>query len=210
MQINTINPSFIKSISHISQAIPPQCTEIAMLGRSNVGKSSLINLLLGTKLAKSSSTPGKTRLINFFSATFRLKSDEKILDIPLVLIDFPGFGYAKVDKGTKREWDRNLSEFIAHRSSIKLFCHLIDSRHINLDMDSNISAFLHQCKRADCNIIQIYTKADKLNSKDLAALKNCLVISALRTKEKDLFSLKKAIIEGGLGNDLMSIFSNTD
>ena len=88
---------------------PLSISEVAFVGRSNVGKSSLINALTHKKaLAKSSSTPGKTRLINFFHIAF--VKDE--MSYHAQLVDLPGFGYAKVSKTTKEEWQKNLTEYI--------------------------------------------------------------------------------------------------
>lgn len=177
--------SFIKSITNIKDAPPNIYPEIVMLGRSNVGKSSLINILLNKKLAKSSNTPGKTKLINFFATKWKL--EDEIFN--LTIIDLPGFGYAKVDKVTKQLWDKNLSEFLMYRNSIKLFCHLIDSRHQDLEIDKTILKFLESTlkinakkSREDCKILNIYTKADKLNKSSLMKLKqeNKLYFSCLK------------------------------
>lgn len=180
MQIQVLDSKFLTSSSSIKNAPPLDVTEIAILGRSNVGKSSFINSLLNKKLAKSSSTPGKTRLINFFEAYFNFK-DEMLNNqsIRIKIIDLPGFGYAKVDKKTKKQWDINLSEFLQTRSSIKLFCHLIDSRHKDLQIDKDINAFLESFKKNDSKILKIFTKSDKLSKNDLANLRknNALYIS---------------------------------
>lgn len=165
--VHVVESKFMKSIENILHAPSILHTEIAILGRSNVGKSTLINLLLNhNNLAKSSSTPGKTRLINFFKTTWKRDN----IKYEFHLIDFPGFGYAKVSKDLKKQWDINLSAFLVNRCSIKLFIHLIDSRHINLPMDSNIRDFLNKIKRGDCNIIEVYTKGDKLKKSDLLSL----------------------------------------
>ena len=87
------------------------------------------------------------------------------------ILDFPGFGYAKVSKAEKRSWDRHLSEFLQKRDSIKLYVHLIDSRHQNLKIDDEIFAFLSRFKRGDSAILQVFTKADKLGKNELSLLK---------------------------------------
>ena len=166
--ICVLSSSFVKSIEHKSQAPDVLYREIAILGRSNVGKSSLINLLLNNKnLAKSSSTPGKTRLINFFLSSWKM--DDTIYD--LRFIDFPGFGYAKVSKKERNAWDRNLSEFLKARTCIKLFIHLIDSRHTNLAIDEEIGLFLDSVAGADSKILRVFTKCDKLNKNEYIRLK---------------------------------------
>ncbi len=201
-EIKVLQSSFIQSAQKTFDVFSPYCTEIAILGRSNVGKSSIINLLLNHKLAKSSSTPGKTRLINFFSTTWEIISKDKSklnsnIRIPFIIIDFPGFGYAKVSKNEKKMWDRNLTDFINKRQNIKLFCHLIDSRHTNLDIDSKIDDFLHEiiCNRKDCKILKIYTKEDKLSKNELYKLKDKLTISTLKKSYNSTQNLYKSILQ---------------
>ncbi len=149
--------SFVKSAEKIDQVLDEGTSEVAFIGRSNVGKSSIINALTKRKgLAKSSSTPGKTRLINFFDIKF--KKDEEDFDARLV--DLPGFGYARVSKSMKHEWQKTLTKFIKERSSIKLFVHLVDSRHPNLEIDKEVSAYLHEICKEDQKIMVIFTKAE--------------------------------------------------
>ncbi|MFC3867783.1 ribosome biogenesis GTP-binding protein YihA/YsxC [Helicobacter equorum] len=168
----TKNARFLTSAQHIAQAPSPQSSEIVFLGRSNVGKSSFLNILLGKKLAKSSATPGKTQLINFFGVEF-IKNNEIL---PLVFVDLPGFGYAKVSKETKAKWEKNLLEFLQKRSAIKLFIHLRDARHPNLAQDDEVLQFLTNLKRGDQEIVTIFTKADKLTQSKIAKLKNSRAI----------------------------------
>lgn len=160
--------SFVTSSVSLDETLAANLSEIAFLGRSNVGKSSLINALTNTKgLAKSSSTPGKTRLINFFNVTF-VKDEENYLSR---FVDLPGFGYARVSKSLKKEWQKNLTEFITNRSSIRLFVHLIDSRHPNLAIDAEVAEYLEQIRRADQQILTLFTKSDKLKQTDISALR---------------------------------------
>ncbi len=175
--------SFVKSAEKMDQVLDEDCSEVAFIGRSNVGKSSIINALTKRKgLAKSSSTPGKTRLINFFDIVFK-KNDQ---DYSARLVDLPGFGYARVSKSMKNEWQRTLTKFIKERESIKLFIHLVDSRHPELEIDKEVSAYLHEICREDQIILVIFTKADKLKQKDVSALKkiypNCLTVSSSKGK----------------------------
>ena len=195
-QVCVLSSSFVKSIEHKSQAPSVLYSEIAILGRSNVGKSSIINLLLNNKnLAKSSSTPGKTRLINFFLSSWRL--DGVVYD--LRFIDFPGFGYAKVSKEERNMWDRNLSAFLKVRDSIKLFIHLIDSRHTNLVIDNEIKNFLNSVLRTDSKILSVFTKSDKLTKNDLIKLKqnNCLCVS--HNDKQSIESLRLMILNSLYG-----------
>ena len=162
-----LSPHFLTSASKLSECPSADCVEIAILGRSNVGKSSFINLFLGKNgLAKRSSTPGKTQLINFFGAEY-VDEDKKIA---FKIVDLPGFGYAKVSKDQKREWDKNLVEFLSQRNSIKLFLHLIDSRHLDLKNDKMVAEFLQGFMRGDQRILEIYTKADKLKNQEKMSL----------------------------------------
>lgn len=193
-----LNAKFLISVSKIDEAPQPIYTEIVFLGRSNVGKSSLVNTLCKNKnLAKSSSTPGKTQLINFFEVDCKKDEDK----FKLIFIDLPGFGYAKVSKKTKAIWNKNLDEFLKERSSIKLFIHLIDSRHENLDIDTNLDLYLDSFIRADQKIITVFTKADKLNqsqkAKIINANKNAILVSNL--KKSGIDKLEQKIILESLG-----------
>ncbi len=170
--------------------------EVAFMARSNVGKSSLLNALTNRKsLAKVSSTPGKTRLINYFKVTFidrenSLKNEAKFVDLP-------GFGYAKVSKSIKADWEKNLTDFISSRKQIKLFIHLIDCRHPHLDIDNSVLEFLQQNVTPDQVILQIFTKIDKLNQKEQGALRrdypNAIMIS--NTKKRGLSKLTSIIYD---------------
>lgn len=159
---------FVKSASKLDESTPEGISEIAFIGRSNVGKSSIINALCHRKdLAKSSSTPGKTRLINFFHVT--LVKEEKSYHIQLV--DLPGFGYAKVSHALKDEWQKHLNEYLQKRLSIRLFVHLIDSRHPFLENDVEVQTYLEKICRPDQCIVKIFTKADKLKQSEISIIK---------------------------------------
>jgi GTP-binding protein len=162
------NASFLTSTPSIDDSIPNDMSEVAFLGRSNVGKSSFINALTNHKnLAKSSSTPGKTRLINFFGIIF---NDEEN-DFQARFVDLPGFGYAKVSKSMQKEWQKNLTNFIEQRSSIRTFIFLIDARHPSLEIDKEVYTYLQTLCKPDQKILIFFTKADKLKQKDLSVLK---------------------------------------
>jgi GTP-binding protein len=158
---------FVKSAQSKADSLNEDKSEIVFLGRSNVGKSSTINAYTNKKgLAKSSSTPGKTRLINFFDIDY---SDKENI-YPLRLVDLPGFGYAKVSKTIKEEWQKNLVDFITDRVSIRLFIHLRDARHPNMNIDKEVEAFILSIIRPDQKYITLFTKIDKLNQKERYAL----------------------------------------
>ena len=169
--MNLIDAKFLQSAQSIEDSPPPSVAEVAFLGRSNVGKSSLLNTLTNRKgLAKSSSTPGKTQLINYFEIKFKTGNEE----LPYLFarfVDLPGFGYAKVAKSLKAEWNRNLTAYLEQRPNLQIFVHLIDSRHPLLDIDKNVDEFLKTIKRGDQIIVQAFTKIDKLKMNDLAKLK---------------------------------------
>lgn len=169
--IEIINSVFMTSAPHIR--LSPENSlqnEVAFMARSNTGKSSILNTLTQRKsLAKVSSTPGKTRLINYFDVEFMDRDTGIKLDAKLV--DLPGFGYAKVAKSLKTDWESNLTDFITQRQQLRVFVHLIDARHPDLDLDHSVSEYLEQICRKDQFILNIFTKIDKLNQKELNELK---------------------------------------
>ena len=193
MKITEAN--FLQSAQGIADSPSPDRAEVAFLGRSNVGKSSLLNTLTNRKgLAKSSSTPGKTQLINYFEIKFKTGNEE----LPYLFarfVDLPGFGYAKVAKSLKAEWNRNLTAYLEQRPNLQIFVHLIDSRHPLLDIDKNVDEFLKTIKRGDQIIVQAFTKIDKLKMNDLAKLKreypDGIFISNL--KKKGMIDLQNKI-----------------
>lgn len=244
---------FIISATNFSQSPHFALSEVAFLGRSNVGKSSLINALTRQKnLAKSSATPGKTRLINFFEVNFKLNLKEQNLSIladknasqnlrensgvnlnsnakacknlnsstnssqnaefqsensnqsdkfTLIFVDLPGFGYAKVSHAQRAEWDKNLDEFLKKRQAIRLFVHLRDARHENLALDESINEYLQSLKSPSQSILQVFTKADKLNQSQKTRLcktyPNALLVSS--AKNTGLAQLENALITHTLG-----------
>jgi GTP-binding protein len=182
-----VSALFIKSSPNIDEAVAEGVLEVAFLGRSNVGKSSLINALTCKKqLAKSSSTPGKTQLINFFDIDYE---DEDKSRFKARFVDLPGFGYAKVSKEKKRDWNKSLNSFISSRVSVRVFVHLIDARHTNLDIDIGVSEYLNFIARPDQKILNIYTKADKLTQKETGLIlkkdKDAMLVSVLKKRGID-------------------------
>ena len=166
-----VDAKFLQSAQSVNDSPAPNVAVVAFLGRSNVGKSSILNSLTSRNgLAKSSSTPGKTQLINYFEIKFKTKNEET----PYLFarfVDLPGFGYAKVAKSLKAEWNKNLTGYLQLRPNLQIFVHLIDSRHPDLEIDKNVDEFLKEIKRGDQIIVNAFTKIDKLNSSELSKLK---------------------------------------
>jgi len=159
---------FIKSAQSIADSLPEDMSEVVFLGRSNVGKSSTLNSLTQRKnLAKSSATPGKTQLINFFETRYLYNE----ASYPVRFVDLPGFGYAKVSKTLKEVWQKNLVEFIQHRVSIRLFIHLRDARHPHAKIDDDVQTYISEFIRPDQRYLTVFTKIDKLNQKERNKLK---------------------------------------
>jgi GTP-binding protein len=123
--------------------------EVAFAGRSNVGKSSLINRLLGRRaLARTSSTPGRTRTINFYA-----------VNDGFLCVDLPGYGYARVSRIVQEGWWRLVEEYLAHRAPLRGVVHLMDARHPPTDHDRELQEFLAAI-RVPC--LHVLTKADKV------------------------------------------------
>ena len=139
---------FVVSNTHAEKCPKPDRAEIAFIGRSNVGKSSLINLLTGVKeLAKTSQKPGKTQLINHF-----------MIDDRWYLVDLPGYGFAKVSKDKKDKWEKMISNYLTKRSNLCGVFVLIDSR---LEPQKIDLEFLNWCGEENIPFVVVFTKADK-------------------------------------------------
>ncbi len=154
---------FITSSSEVSQCPPEQIPEYAFIGRSNVGKSSLINMLVDRKkLAKTSSTPGKTRLINHFK-----------INHEWFLCDLPGYGYAKVSKKDRDTFAKMIEKYATQRTNLVCFFVLVDARHKPQQLDLDFIEWL-----GDSNLpfVIVLTKIDKVSqtvkSTNLLLLKN--------------------------------------
>ena len=158
--MNQLNASFIVSAEKLSQCPEFNLPEFPLLGRSNVGKSSFINALANNKkLAKTSNTPGKTRLINFFNF-----SDN------FIVADLPGYGYAKVSKEAQARWQKYLEEYLLKREQIKSLIQFIDARH---DIQKNDMQMREWVKAYDLPIFTVVTKIDYIpRGKHLKVLQN--------------------------------------
>ncbi len=152
MKITSAN--FTKSAFNETHWTTDGLPEIAFLGRSNVGKSSLLNSLLQRKgLARTSNTPGRTQSINFF-----------LVNEKFYFVDLPGYGYAKVSKAMRADWGKMAEEYLANRQELILSIHLVDSRHKPTELDRQLHEWLVYHQQ---NHIVVATKADKLSNNKL-------------------------------------------
>ena len=145
---------FLKSSFQVADWPIEQLPEIAFMGRSNVGKSSLINSLLSVRgLARTSSTPGRTQSLNFFLINRRFR-----------FVDLPGFGYARVPKALKSSWGEMVSSYLAMREQLVLSIQLVDSRHEPTKLDLQLHEWLEQSNKPR---LIVATKSDKLSHNEL-------------------------------------------
>lgn len=154
--MNINETKFLSSNTEFEKCPPPDYPEYAFIGRSNVGKSSLINMLAGrVKLAKTSSTPGKTQLINHF-----------IVDKAWYLVDLPGYGYAKISKADRDKWQKMTHDYLFKRSNLVCTFVLVDSRHSLQKADQEFMELLSE-NEVPFNLV--FTKTDKLKKNQVDA-----------------------------------------
>lgn len=154
-----IHASYLISSPAVDKCPKPDKPEYAFIGRSNVGKSSLINMLTNKKeLAKVSSSPGKTQLINHFDIE---SSDKK----KWYLVDLPGYGYAKRSQSQRKQWQKMIEEYIRKRENLANLFVLIDSRHEPQKIDLQ---FINQLGSWQIPFALVFTKADKSTQKEVA------------------------------------------
>lgn len=167
--------AYLTSAARLSQCPPDEGWEVAFAGRSNAGKSSAINSLTGnSKLAKTSRTPGRTQLINFFQ-----------LDEHQRLVDLPGYGFAKVPLAVKREWTRQLEGYLQKRQCLRGLVLLMDARHPLQAFDQQM---LEWALAASMPVHILLTKADKLSKG--AASATLLKVRARLEPHRDLVSVQ--------------------
>lgn len=146
---------FVKSVSNFNDIYKSDYKEVAFVGRSNVGKSSLINFMTNNgKLAKTSSLPGRTRLINYF-----------LINKEFLLVDLPGYGYAKASKEAQESWGHLLENYLKKSANLKAVYMLLDIRHLPNDNDKQMIKFLYYY---NIPTVFVLTKADKLSKAERA------------------------------------------
>ncbi|MCF8296390.1 MAG: ribosome biogenesis GTP-binding protein YihA/YsxC [Saprospiraceae bacterium] len=149
------NAEFIISSPDVKKCPKPKFPEYAFIGRSNVGKSSLINMLVDIKnLAKISGTPGKTQLINYFEINHQW-----------FLVDLPGYGFAKISKSIREKFEKMINDFLIKRPNLLNTFVLIDAR---LEPQANDTKFITWCGANGLPFTIVFTKADKLSKKELS------------------------------------------
>ncbi|MBM4175301.1 MAG: YihA family ribosome biogenesis GTP-binding protein [Ignavibacteria bacterium] len=168
MTVNFRNTVFIESVFDPKKLFRDAYPEVAFIGRSNVGKSSLLNCLVGRKeIAKVSQTPGKTRSVNYF-----------LIDNSLYFVDLPGFGYAKRAKSELRRFETLIEKYFIKNEKIILVCHLIDSRIPPTELDITANDFIMKLNYPSCILL---TKVDKLKQSEKAGLRKELKNLQLQT-----------------------------
>jgi GTP-binding protein len=189
----------IKSSEFVTSAVKPdqypeaRLPEIAFAGRSNVGKSSLINTLVNRKrLVKTSSTPGRTQLINFF-----------IINQAFYMVDLPGYGYARVPAAVKKKWGPMIEEYLQKRSSLQAVTLIMDIRRTPKAEERNFIDWLHM---NHIPVIPVLTKADKL-SKNKQSKQTQLIAAALDINREalTLFSAKSRLGKNQLWNRIETL-----
>jgi GTP-binding protein len=150
-----VHSRFMTSATGADQFPTSAVPEVAFLGRSNVGKSSVINSLLGTKIAKTSSTPGRTRSINFFEVRWAGKPQPEV-----VFSDLPGYGYARVPREITSQWSGFIEPYLKDRRCLALCLALVDLNVPPQESDQQLLEFLNSVKRP---FLMVGTKADKLS-----------------------------------------------
>jgi GTP-binding protein len=171
-----IDVYFLLSVHNISQLPPQTLPEIAFAGRSNVGKSSLMNTLVGRKnLVKVSSRPGKTQGLNFFEVSGLV-----------YLVDLPGYGYAKVAKGMQDHWQSLITSYLETRKTLCCVVVILDLRHGVKEYDAQLLGWLRE---RNIPFLPVYTKMDKLSGNE--RVKNARILDAghsLVPEQRILFS----------------------
>jgi GTP-binding protein len=152
---------FIKPVYNLNELPKDKYPTLVLCGRSNVGKSTFLNSIFNSKIAHTSSFPGKTRSLNYYLA-----------ESNFYIVDLPGFGYAKVSKKERNEWQELIEKYFFLNEHIRMVIHLVDCRHEPTDLDLELNEYLYE-KNIPSFII--LNKSDKLNQSDLAHARKRLV-----------------------------------
>jgi GTP-binding protein len=150
---------FLAAATDAAHFPAPSLPEVAFLGRSNVGKSSVINTLIGDKIARTSSTPGRTRSINFFEVRWPGKPRPEV-----IFADLPGYGYAKLSREISQEWPKFIEPYLNDRPTLALCIALVDVNVPPQDRDRQLLDFLNESER---DFLLIATKSDRLSNNQL-------------------------------------------
>lgn len=185
------NVRFLKSLTKISDKPDIRLPELAVVGRSNVGKSSLINSLFNQKkLAKISSTPGKTRLINYFDVANQY-----------YFVDLPGYGYARVSKQDTEKWRIMIENYLKDNSELRLILLLIDARRGIMEIDNTMMEWLEYLK---IKFKIILTKVDKISKNELTQTKIKVI---KQIKDNDVIAYSSKVKTGR--NELINLLNET-
>lgn len=189
-----IKIEFVKPVYDLKEIPKRELPAVVLCGRSNVGKSSFINSQFKTKIAQTSSQPGKTRSINYY-----------LVDNKFYIVDLPGFGYAKVSKTERDSWQRLIEKYFSLNKQIQMAFQLVDSRHAPMQLDILLNEFL---RTRDIPYVILLSKSDKLKQSELARSKmqvqktfpevlfgeNCFFYSAIKgTGQKEVSKLLSAL-----------------
>jgi GTP-binding protein len=174
-----MDAAFLKSAHEASQYPPPNKAEVAFAGRSNVGKSSLLNTLVNRKnLARTSSTPGRTQALNFFRVNDRF-----------TFVDLPGYGYARVSREVKKSWRGMVEAYLRNRPNLKAVVVIVDVRR---DLEEDDRSLMEWLKQEGKNVLPVLTKIDRLTrrERESRARKMENDLSGIVSQKPILFSAK--------------------
>jgi len=195
MKINTNNADILLSAANKSHYPQDDIPEVALAGRSNVGKSSFINTMLNRKnLARTSGKPGKTQLLNFFN-----------IDDQLRFVDVPGYGYARVSKKEREKWGKMIEEYLTTRKNLKAVISLVDLRHEPSADDVQMYEFL---KYYEIPVILVATKADKI-PRGKWNKHESMIKKKLDFDKSDTFIIFSSVNKAGVEESWSAIFQKT-
>lgn len=195
MKVNTHNADILLSAANKSHYPQDNIPEVALAGRSNVGKSSFINTMLNRKnLARTSGKPGKTQLLNFFN-----------IDDQLRFVDVPGYGYARVSKKEREKWGKMIEEYLTTRKNLKAVISLVDLRHEPSADDVQMYEFL---KYYEIPVILVATKADKI-PRGKWNKHESMIKKKLDFDKSDTFIIFSSVNKAGVEESWSAIFQKT-